>query len=56
MKRTFAIPFVAALVGGAVVAVVIAAAGGLGSSTKHSHDGPVGAAVALERIAGDAPA
>ncbi len=34
MKRTFAIPFLAALVGGAVVAAVIAAAGGLGSSTK----------------------
>ncbi len=34
MKRMFAIPFVAALIGGAVVAAVIAAAGGLGSSTK----------------------
>jgi len=34
MKRAFAIPFVAALVGGAVVAAVIAAAGGLGSSTS----------------------
>ena len=34
MKRTFAIPFLAALLGGAVVAAVIAAAGGLGSSTK----------------------
>jgi S1-C subfamily serine protease len=34
MKRTFAIPFVAALVGGAVVAAVIAAFGGLSSSTS----------------------
>lgn len=34
MKRTFAIPFIAALVGGAVVAAVIAAAGGLSSSTS----------------------
>ncbi|HEY2536807.1 MAG TPA: trypsin-like peptidase domain-containing protein [Solirubrobacteraceae bacterium] len=34
MKRAFAIPFIAALVGGAVVAAVIAAAGGLGSSTS----------------------
>jgi S1-C subfamily serine protease len=34
MNRTAAIPFVAALIGGAVVAGVIAAAGGLGSSTK----------------------
>ncbi len=34
MKRLFAIPFLAALVGGAVVAAVIAVAGGLGSSTK----------------------
>ena len=34
MKRTFAIPFIAALVGGAVVAVVIAAFGGLNSSTS----------------------
>ena len=35
MKRTtFAIPFIAALIGGAIVAAVIAAAGGLGSSTS----------------------
>jgi len=34
MKRQFAIPFLAALVGGALVAIVIAAAGGLGSSTN----------------------
>jgi S1-C subfamily serine protease len=35
MKRTtFAVPFIAALVGGAIVAGVIAAAGGLGSSTS----------------------
>jgi len=34
MKRTFAIPFIAALVGGAVVAAVIAATGGLSSSTS----------------------
>jgi S1-C subfamily serine protease len=34
MKRAFAIPFLAALIGGAIVAAVIAAAGGLGSSTK----------------------
>jgi S1-C subfamily serine protease len=34
MRRTFAIPFIAALVGGAVVAAVIAAAGGLSSSTS----------------------
>jgi putative serine protease PepD len=34
MKRQFAIPFLAALVGGALVAVVIAAAGGLGNSTN----------------------
>lgn len=37
MNRTstsFAVPFIAALVGGAVVAIVIAAAGGLDSSTK----------------------
>jgi S1-C subfamily serine protease len=34
MKRMFAIPFVAALVGGGVVAAVIAAAGGLGTSQK----------------------
>jgi S1-C subfamily serine protease len=32
MKRTYAIPFISALVGGAVVAAVIAIAGGLGSS------------------------
>jgi S1-C subfamily serine protease len=32
MKRMYAIPFVSALVGGALVAVVIAIAGGLGSS------------------------
>jgi S1-C subfamily serine protease len=32
MKRMFAVPFVAALLGGAVVAAVIAAAGGLGES------------------------
>jgi S1-C subfamily serine protease len=34
MKRTFAIPFIAALIGGALVAAVIAAAGGLSSSTS----------------------
>jgi putative serine protease PepD len=34
MKRAFAIPFVSALIGGALVAAVIAAAGGLDSSTK----------------------
>ncbi|MGA8365477.1 MAG: trypsin-like peptidase domain-containing protein [Solirubrobacteraceae bacterium] len=34
MNRTFAIPFIAALVGGAVVAAVIAVAGGLSSSTS----------------------
>jgi S1-C subfamily serine protease len=34
MKRTFAIPFIAALVGGAVVAAAIAAFGGLSSSTS----------------------
>jgi S1-C subfamily serine protease len=34
MKRTFAIPFVAALLGGGVVVAVIAALGGLGSSQK----------------------
>src|ERR1700693_2182185 len=34
MKRMFAIPFLAALVGGGVVAAVIAAAGGLGTSQK----------------------
>jgi S1-C subfamily serine protease len=34
MNRTFAIPFVAALVGGALVAAVIAATGGLNSSTS----------------------
>jgi S1-C subfamily serine protease len=34
MKRLFAIPFFAALAGGAVVAAVIAAAGGLGSTSK----------------------
>jgi S1-C subfamily serine protease len=34
MKRMFAIPFVAALLGGAVVAAVIAAFGGLSSSTS----------------------
>ncbi|MHB8492496.1 MAG: S1C family serine protease [Solirubrobacteraceae bacterium] len=33
-KRLFLIPFVSAVAGGALVAVVIAAAGGLGSSTK----------------------
>jgi S1-C subfamily serine protease len=36
MKRMFAIPFVSALIGGAVVAAVIAAAGGLGSSTQKT--------------------
>jgi S1-C subfamily serine protease len=36
MNRTFAIPFIAALIGGAIVAGVIAAAGGLGSSTKST--------------------
>jgi S1-C subfamily serine protease len=36
MNRTFTIPFLAALVGGAVVAVVIAAAGGLGSSSTKT--------------------
>jgi S1-C subfamily serine protease len=34
MKRMFAIPFIAALVGGGVVVAVIAAAGGLGSTQK----------------------
>jgi S1-C subfamily serine protease len=34
MKRLFAIPFVSALVGGAVVVAVVAAAGGLGSTSK----------------------
>jgi S1-C subfamily serine protease len=34
MKRLFAIPFISALVGGAVVVAVIAATGGLGSSQK----------------------
>jgi len=34
MKRTFAIPFIAALLGGAVVAAVIAATGGLDTSTS----------------------
>jgi S1-C subfamily serine protease len=34
MKRLFAIPFLSALAGGAVVAAVIAAAGGLGSTQK----------------------
>ncbi len=34
MKRGFAIPFISALIGGAVVAGVIAAAGGFGGSTK----------------------
>jgi S1-C subfamily serine protease len=34
MKRTFAIPFLSALVGGGVVVAVIAALGGLGSSQK----------------------
>jgi S1-C subfamily serine protease len=34
MKRTFAIPFIAALLGGGVVVAVIAALGGLGSSDK----------------------
>ncbi len=34
MRRTFAVPFIAALVGGAIVAAVIAAAGGLNSSTS----------------------
>jgi len=33
-RRLFLIPFISALLGGALVAVVIAAAGGLGSSTK----------------------
>jgi S1-C subfamily serine protease len=36
MNRTFTIPFLAALVGGAVVAVVIAVAGGLGSSSTKT--------------------
>ena len=34
MKRMFAIPFVSAALGGGVVAAVIAAAGGLGTSQK----------------------
>jgi S1-C subfamily serine protease len=34
MKRSFAIPFISALAGGVVVAAVIAAAGGLGSTQK----------------------
>jgi putative serine protease PepD len=34
MKRTFFIPFISALVGGGLVVAVIAATGGLGSSTK----------------------
>jgi S1-C subfamily serine protease len=34
MRRTFAIPFIAAFLGGAIVAGVIAAAGGLSSSTS----------------------
>jgi S1-C subfamily serine protease len=34
MKRTFFIPFISALVGGGLVIAVIAATGGLGSSTK----------------------
>jgi hypothetical protein len=34
MKRMFAIPFVAALIGGGIVVAVIAAAGGLNTSQK----------------------
>ncbi|HEY2631199.1 MAG TPA: trypsin-like peptidase domain-containing protein [Solirubrobacteraceae bacterium] len=34
MKRTFAIPFISALIGGGLVVAVIAATGGLGASTK----------------------
>jgi S1-C subfamily serine protease len=34
MKRMFAVPFVSALLGGGIVVAVVAAAGGLGSSTK----------------------
>ncbi len=35
-KRSFLVPFIAALIGGALVAAVIAAAGGLNSGSKNS--------------------
>ena len=35
MKRTFVVPFLSALLGGAVVVAVVAASGGLGESTRR---------------------
>lgn len=58
MKRSFAIPFVSALVGGAVVAVVIAAAGGLGSESKSIttiQSAPIAPSNASQQSAGLTP-
>jgi S1-C subfamily serine protease len=58
MRRSFAIPFVSALVGGAVVAVVIAAAGGLGSESKSIttiQSAPIAPSNASQQTAGLTP-
>jgi S1-C subfamily serine protease len=61
MNRTFSIPFLAALVGGAVVAVVIALAGGLGSSstktvtTVQSTSAPIAPSNASQVSSGPTP-
>ena len=58
MRRSFAIPFVSALVGGAVVAVVIAAAGGLGSESKSIttiQSAPIAPSNASQQSAGLTP-
>jgi S1-C subfamily serine protease len=50
MKRMFAIPFVSALVGGALVVAVVAAAGGLGSSTKTVTEVQTSAPIAPSNV------
>jgi S1-C subfamily serine protease len=59
MKRTFVVPFVSALIGGALVAAVIAAAGGLGSSTQKTvttvQDSPLAPSNASQQSSGLTP-
>jgi S1-C subfamily serine protease len=50
MKRMFAIPFVAALLGGGIVVAVIAATGGLGSSTKTVTEVQAAAPIAPSNV------
>ena len=43
MKRSFAIPFIAALLGGGIVVAVVAAVGDLGQAQQDGHDRAGGA-------------